>query len=135
MNQMLTTPAADKAAISLSFACAFHCLVLPVLVSLYPSVMIAGLQERKKQVMRNISTNTAPRHQELLSQQSRLRETARAMRSGCDMTRQTLEQSEDVEVLWNITGQVEEDHIRVISGNSSTAVKSIIYGLKEFQEQ
>ena len=55
--------------------------------------MIAGLQERKKQVMRNVSTNTAPRHQELLSQQSRLRETARAMRSGCDMTRQTLEQS------------------------------------------
>lgn len=47
INQMLTTPTADKAAISLSFACAFHCLVLPVLVSLYPSVMIAGLQDER----------------------------------------------------------------------------------------
>ena len=47
INQMLTTPTADKAAISLSFACAFHCLVLPVLVSLYPSVVIAWLQDER----------------------------------------------------------------------------------------
>ena len=47
INQMLTTPVADRAAISLSLACAFHCLALPVLVSLYPSVMISWLQDER----------------------------------------------------------------------------------------
>ena len=47
INQMLTTPVADRAAINLSLACAFHCLALPVLVSLYPSVMISWLQDER----------------------------------------------------------------------------------------
>ena len=98
--------------------------------------VIAGLQERKKQVMRTITTNTAPRHQELLSQQAQLSETARIMRSGCEVTRHSLEQSKDVEVLLNIDGDnVEEDHIRVLTGNGSTAVKNMIFGLRELRDQ
>ena len=41
------TPAGDKAAIGLSLACALHCLVAPVIVSLYPSVITAGLQDER----------------------------------------------------------------------------------------
>lgn len=45
MNQTAVTPVADKAAISLSLVCVFHCLALPVLVSLFPSAMLAMLQD------------------------------------------------------------------------------------------
>ena len=47
INQTFTTPAGDKVAIGLSLACALHCLVTPVIVSLYPSVIAAGLQDER----------------------------------------------------------------------------------------
>ena len=47
INQTFTTPAGDKVAIGLSLACALHCLVTPVIVSLYPSVITAGLHDER----------------------------------------------------------------------------------------
>ena len=41
------TPAGDKLAIGLALACALHCLVVPVMVSLYPSVITASLQDER----------------------------------------------------------------------------------------
>ncbi|MDG2461586.1 MAG: MerC domain-containing protein [Luminiphilus sp.] len=40
-------PAADTAAISLSLFCALHCLFFPLAVSLYPSVVLTGLQDER----------------------------------------------------------------------------------------
>ncbi len=47
INQTFMTPAGDKVAIGLSLACALHCLVTPVIISLYPSVITAGLQDER----------------------------------------------------------------------------------------
>ena len=47
INQTFTAPVGDKVAIGLSLACASHCLVVPVIVSLYPSVITAGLQDER----------------------------------------------------------------------------------------
>ena len=47
MHQPFMTPAGDKVAIGLSLACALHCLVTPVIVSLYPSVITAGFQDER----------------------------------------------------------------------------------------
>ena len=47
INQTFMRPAGDKVAIGLSLACALHCLVTPVIVSLYPSVITAGLQDER----------------------------------------------------------------------------------------
>ena len=47
INQSFTAPVGDKVAIGLSLACALHCLVVPVIVSLYPSVITAGLQDER----------------------------------------------------------------------------------------
>ena len=47
IHQTTLRPAADKAAISLSALCAVHCLILPVAVSLYPSVVLMALQDEK----------------------------------------------------------------------------------------
>ena len=47
INQTFTAPVGDKVAIGLSLACALHCLVVPVIVSLYPSVITAGLQDER----------------------------------------------------------------------------------------
>ena len=45
--QTTLRPTADKAAISLSVLCAVHCLILPVAVSLYPSMVLMALQDEK----------------------------------------------------------------------------------------
>ena len=47
INQTFIAPAGDKVAIGLSLACALHCLAAPVIVSLYPSVVTAGLQDER----------------------------------------------------------------------------------------
>ena len=47
INQTFTTPAGDKLAIGFSLACALHCLAVPVMASLYPSVITAGLQDER----------------------------------------------------------------------------------------
>ena len=47
INQTVSAPAGDKVAIGLSLACALHCLAVPVMVSLYPSVITAGLQDER----------------------------------------------------------------------------------------
>ena len=47
INQTFTTPAGDKLAIGLSLTCALHCLFVPVVVSLYPSTITAGLQDER----------------------------------------------------------------------------------------
>ena len=47
VDQIFTTPTGDKVAVGLSLACALHCLFAPVIVSLYPSVITAGLQDER----------------------------------------------------------------------------------------
>ena len=47
INQNFMTPAGDRAAIGLSLACALHCLIAPLTVSLYPSVITASLQDER----------------------------------------------------------------------------------------
>ena len=47
MNQIFTTEAGDKAAIGLSFACALHCLVVPLFFALFPSSALSGLGDER----------------------------------------------------------------------------------------
>ena len=47
MNQIFTTEAGDKAAIGLSFACALHCLAVPLFLALFPSGALSGLADER----------------------------------------------------------------------------------------
>jgi len=47
MNQLFTTEAGDKAAIGLSFACALHCLMVPLLLAIFPSSTLSGLEDER----------------------------------------------------------------------------------------
>ena len=47
LSERSIIPTADKAAIGLSSICAVHCLVLPVFVALFPSLMVAGMQDER----------------------------------------------------------------------------------------
>ena len=47
MNQLFTTEAGDKAAIGLSFACALHCLAVPLFLALFPSGALSGLADER----------------------------------------------------------------------------------------
>ena len=46
-NQIFTTESGDKAAIGLSFACALHCLMVPLLLALFPSATLSGLEDER----------------------------------------------------------------------------------------
>ena len=46
-NQIFTTESGDKAAIGLSFACALHCLMVPLLLALFPSATLSGLGDER----------------------------------------------------------------------------------------
>ena len=47
INQHLTASAGDKAAIGLSVTCALHCMMVPLLLALFPSTMLLGLQDER----------------------------------------------------------------------------------------
>ena len=47
MNQLFTTEAGDKAAIGLSFACALHCLMVPLFLAIFPSSTLSGLGDER----------------------------------------------------------------------------------------
>ena len=47
MNQIFTTEAGDKAAIGLSFACALHCLTVPLFLAIFPSSALSGLGDER----------------------------------------------------------------------------------------
>ena len=47
MNQLFTTEAGDKAAIGLSFACALHCLMVPLFLAIFPSPALSGLGDER----------------------------------------------------------------------------------------
>ena len=47
MNQLFTTEAGDKAAIGLSFACALHCVMVPLFLALFPSAILSGLEDER----------------------------------------------------------------------------------------
>jgi len=47
ISQLFTAAAGDKAAISLSLTCALHCLMVPLLVTLFPTTMLLGLQNER----------------------------------------------------------------------------------------
>ena len=47
MNQLFTSEAGDKAAIGLSFACALHCLAVPLFLALFPSGALSGLGDER----------------------------------------------------------------------------------------
>ena len=47
INQLFTTEAGDKAAIGLSFACALHCLMVPLLLAIFPSSTLSGLGDER----------------------------------------------------------------------------------------
>ena len=47
MNQFFTTEAGDKAAIGLSFACALHCLMVPLFLTIFPSSTLSGLGDER----------------------------------------------------------------------------------------
>ena len=46
-NQLFTTESGDKAAIGLSLACALHCLMVPLLLALFPSGALSGLGDER----------------------------------------------------------------------------------------
>ena len=46
-NPIFTVTAGDKAAIGFSLACALHCLMVPLLVTLFPPTMLLGLQDER----------------------------------------------------------------------------------------
>jgi len=46
-NQIFTTEAGDKAAIGLSFACALHCLAVPLFLAIFPSSALSGLGDER----------------------------------------------------------------------------------------
>ena len=47
MNQIFTTESGDKAAIGLSFACALHCLAVPLFLAIFPSSTLSGLGDER----------------------------------------------------------------------------------------
>lgn len=47
MNQLFTTESGDKAAIGLSFACALHCLMVPLFLAIFPSSTLSGLGDER----------------------------------------------------------------------------------------
>ena len=47
INQLFTTESGDKAAIALSLACALHCLMVPLLLALFPSRALSGLGDER----------------------------------------------------------------------------------------
>ena len=47
MNQIFTSEAGDKAAIGLSFACALHCLAVPLFLAIFPSSALSGLGDER----------------------------------------------------------------------------------------
>ena len=47
MNQLFTTETGDKAAIGLSFACALHCLMVPLFLAIFPSSTLSGLGDER----------------------------------------------------------------------------------------
>ena len=47
MNQIFTTEAGDKAAIGLSFACALHCLAVPLFLAIFPSSALSALGDER----------------------------------------------------------------------------------------
>ena len=46
-NQLFTTESGDKAAIGLSLACALHCLMVPLLMALFPPGVLSGLGDER----------------------------------------------------------------------------------------
>ena len=47
INQLFTAESGDKAAIGLSLACALHCLMVPLLLALFPSGALSGLGDER----------------------------------------------------------------------------------------
>ena len=47
MNQLFTTEAGDKVAIGLSFACALHCLMVPLFLAIFPFSTLSGLGDER----------------------------------------------------------------------------------------
>ena len=47
INQLFTTESGDKAAIGLSLACALHCLMVPLLLALFPSGALSSLGDER----------------------------------------------------------------------------------------
>tara|TARA_B100000683_G_scaffold251188_1_gene266936 strand:+ start:5470 stop:5868 length:399 start_codon:yes stop_codon:yes gene_type:complete len=47
INLFFTTESGDKAAIGLSFTCALHCLMVPLLLALFPSGALSGLGDER----------------------------------------------------------------------------------------
>ena len=47
MNHIFTTEAGDKAAIGLSFACALHCLAVPLFLAIFPSSALSSLGDER----------------------------------------------------------------------------------------
>ena len=47
ISPLFTVTAGDKAAIGLSLACALHCLMVPLLLTLFPPTMLLGLQDER----------------------------------------------------------------------------------------
>ena len=47
INQPFTMEAGDKAAISLSLACALHCLMVPLLLAIFPSTALSGIGDER----------------------------------------------------------------------------------------
>ena len=46
-NQLFITESGDKAAIGLSLACALHCLMVPLLLALFPTGALSGLGDER----------------------------------------------------------------------------------------
>ena len=46
-NQIFATESGDKAAIGLSFACALHCLMVPLFLAIFPSSTLSGLGDER----------------------------------------------------------------------------------------
>ena len=46
-NQLFTTESGDKAAIGLSLTCALHCLMVPLLLALFPSGVLSSLGDER----------------------------------------------------------------------------------------
>jgi len=47
MNQLFTTESGDKAAIGLSFACALHCLMVPLFLAIFPSSTLSAVGDER----------------------------------------------------------------------------------------
>ena len=47
INQLFTTESGDKAAIGFSLACALHCVMVPLLLALFPTGALSGLGDER----------------------------------------------------------------------------------------